>query len=124
VRKLPSGRWQARILMSGKPVPARSYAGKADAGAAPRGPRTVRRRHLGQPARMAFGTYADEWLSGRRDMAIRSSHDYEDLLRLHLKPAFGSPSARGHLRRGDVSEAGCRTGSSPRAAGVTDPDMA
>ena len=40
--------------------------------------------------RDAFGSYADDWVAGRHDLAIRTRQDYEDLVRLHLKPSFGS----------------------------------
>ncbi|MGC8511839.1 MAG: site-specific integrase [Acidimicrobiales bacterium] len=39
--------------------------------------------------KIAFGRYATEWLAGRHDLAMRTRQDYEDLLRLHLIPAFG-----------------------------------
>ena len=60
--------------------------------------------------RVAFGFYADDWIAGRHDLAMRTKQDYEDLIRLHLKPVFGphrwltfqpSPSAAGGLRQAD-----------------------
>ena len=93
VRKLPSGRWQARMLVDGKHVSLGSSAQKADANAALRD--ALGRQDTGtwvdpRQGRITFGTYADEWVAGRHDLAMRTRHDYEDLLRLHLKPAFGT----------------------------------
>ncbi len=80
VRKLPSGRWQARMLVNGKHVSLGSYAQKADANAA-------LRDALGQQdagtwvdprgGRVSFGTSqtigppaATTWRSWRRDPAL------------------------------------------------------
>jgi len=93
VRKLPSGRWQARMLVNGRHVSLGSYAQKADANAALRD--ALGRQDTGtwvdpREGRITFGRYADEWIAGRHDLAMRTRNDYEDLLRLHLKPAFGA----------------------------------
>lgn len=93
VRKLPSGRRQARVLVDGKHISLGSYAQKADANAALRD--ALGRQDTGtwvdpREGRTTFGTYADDWIAGRHDLAMRTRHDYEDLLRLHLKPAFGT----------------------------------
>jgi integrase len=93
VRKLPSGRWQARVLVNGRHVSLGSYAQKADANAALRdalGQQDAGRWVDPREGRVSFGTYADEWIAGRHDLAMRTRNDYEDLLRLHLKPAFGA----------------------------------
>ncbi len=37
-----------------------------------------------------LGAYAAEWIAGRHDLAMRTRQDYEDLLRLHLRPALGT----------------------------------
>ena len=93
IRKLPSGRWQARVLLEGKHVALGSFTQKADANAALRD--AFGRQDAGtwvdpRHGRVAFGFYADDWVAGRHDLAMRTKQDYEDLLRLHLKPAFGS----------------------------------
>ena len=93
VRKLPSGRWQVRMLVNGKHVSLGSYPQKADANAALRG--ALGRQDTGtwvdpREGRITFCTYADDWIAGRHALAMRTKHDYEDLLRLHLNPAFGA----------------------------------
>ena len=93
VRKLPSGRWQARMLVNGTHVSLGSYAQKADANAALRD--ALGRQDTGtwvdpREGKITFATYADEWIASRHDLAMRTRQDYEDLLRLHLKPAFGT----------------------------------
>ena len=93
VRKLPSGSWQARVLVNGRHVSLGSFAQKADANAALRA--SLAAQDAGtwvdpREGRVAFGTYAGEWVSSRHDLAMRTRQDYEDLLRLHLLPAFGA----------------------------------
>lgn len=93
VRRLPSGRWQARMLVNGRHVSLGSYTQKADANAALRA--ALGAQDTGtwvdpRAGRIAFRTYAQEWVAGRHDLAMRTRHDYEDLLRLHLVPAFGA----------------------------------
>lgn len=93
VRKLPSGRWQARVLVDGKHLALGSYGQKADANAALRDPLGAQDAGTWvdpRGGRVAFGTYADEWIAGRHDLAMRTRQDYKDLLRLHLKPAFAA----------------------------------
>jgi len=93
VRKLPSGRWQARMLVNGRHISLGSYAQKADANAALRdalGAQDAGTWVDPREGRITFGRYADEWIAGRHDLAMRTRNDYEDLLRLHLKPAFGA----------------------------------
>ena len=93
VRKLPSGRWQARVLVNGKHVSLGSFAQKADANAALRA--SLAAQDAGtwvdpREGRVAFGTYASEWVASRHDLAMRTRQDYEDLLRLYLTPVFGA----------------------------------
>ena len=93
VRKLPSGRWQARMLVNGRHISLGSYAQKADANAALRdalGAQDAGTWVDPRKGRITFGSYADEWIAGRHDLAMRTRNDYEDLLRLHLNPAFGA----------------------------------
>jgi hypothetical protein len=93
IRKLSSGRWQARVFVDGSRLSLGSFKAKADANAALRN--ALERQDAGtwvdpRQGKVAFGDYADEWLAGRHDLAMRTKEDYEDLLRLHLKPAFGT----------------------------------
>jgi hypothetical protein len=110
IRKLPSGRCQARVLLEGKRVAfghaaPRDAFGRQDAGT------WVDPGH----GRVAFGSYADDWVASRHDLAMRTKHDYEDLLRLQLKPAFEStPTA-------DISALSVRAGGL-RPADRTDTD--
>ena len=97
IRKLPSGRWQARVLLEGKPVALGSFTQKADANAALRD--AFGRQDAGtwvdpRHGRVAFSSYADDWVAGRHDLAMRTKQDYEDLLRLHLQPAARIESGR------------------------------
>ncbi len=81
------------MLVNGKHVSLGSYTQKADANAALRdalGARDAGTWVEPRQGRVAFGTYAKEWIAGRHDLAMRTRHDYEDLLRLHLEPAFGA----------------------------------
>ena len=101
VRKLPSGRWQARVLVNGKHVSLGSFAQKADANAALR--TSLAAQDAGtwvdpREGRVAFGTYASEWVAGRYDLAMRTRQDYEDLLRLYppgRRGDEGTPRAGG-----------------------------
>jgi integrase len=98
IRKLPGGRWQVRVVADGKRLSIGSFVYKADANAALRDYFT--RQGAGtwvDPAegRVSFSRYATEWLAGRHDLAMRTRQDYEDLLRLHLIPAFGSTPVSG-----------------------------
>jgi integrase len=81
------------VLVNGKHVSLGSYAQKADANAALRA--SLAAQDAGtwvdpRRGRVAFGTYASEWVASRHDLAMRTRQDYEDLLRLHLLPAFGA----------------------------------
>ena len=44
---------------------------------------------LGATSDIAFGQYADEWLEGRPDLAVRTVELYQWLLRRHIVPTFG-----------------------------------
>ncbi len=93
VRKLPSGRWQARMLVNGRHISLGSFLQKADANAALRdalGAQDAGTWVDPRKGRITFGSYAAEWVAGRHDLAMRTQNDYEDLLRLHLRPAFGT----------------------------------
>jgi integrase len=93
VRKLPSGRYQARY-----PGPdgvlrpaATTFATAADAAAWL--DQTEAKMRLGEwfnpdGGLVAFGNYADEWLADR-PLAPKTRQTYEGLLRLHIKPALG-----------------------------------
>jgi integrase len=94
VRKLSSGRWQARY-----PAPDGTHA-KADRTFATKGDalrfltETEAAIHAGswrKPEACAFtlAGYADDWLEHRPQLAVRTRELYADLLRLHIKPQLG-----------------------------------
>lgn len=74
VRRLPSGRWQAR------------YA--TPAGDRQTAPTTFSTRAAA--ATLTFGEYAAAWLAGRADLRPRTAELYQGLLNRHLVPQFGT----------------------------------
>src|SRR5262245_35463115 len=94
VRKLPSGRWQARYPGPDgidRPAPS-TFRTKTDA--------TVWLSYVEaavargdwidpQAGRLAFGPYAKRWIA-ERPLAPRTANKYERLLRLHLEPQLGT----------------------------------
>jgi integrase len=94
VRRLPSGRWQARYpddagLLVAAPL---TFRTRADAGRYLDQVRTDRDRgawvdpRLGQ---VTLGTYATEWLRQRAELRPRTRELYQGLLRLHILPVLG-----------------------------------
>lgn len=98
IRRLPSGRYQARYSDSaGRKIPApRPFAARIDAEAW-----LARRQHEADagmqrpaPRRVTFGEYAATWLTGRhvagRPIKQRTREHYAAILEAHLLPAFGA----------------------------------
>ena len=99
VRRLPSGRWQARYEHGGQRYPSPvTFARKGDALAWLAEVETsIRRGAWADPeaGKVTFGEWATRWLTTRMDLRPSTRRLYEDLLRLHIEPAFGSiPLAR------------------------------
>ena len=103
VRKLPSGRWQARYHDASGVRHARSFATKADASRFLAGARSDLDRgnwfdpHAGE---ITFRAYAEQWLVNRRvrgrPLAPRTRERYDGVLRVHILPALGEVELR-HL---------------------------
>jgi integrase len=123
VRKLPSGRWQARYPGPDgidRPAPS-TFRTKTDA--------TVWLSHVEaavargdwidpQAGRLAFGPYAKRWIA-ERPLARRTVNKYERLLRLHLEPQLGTVDLV------DISTPRVRSWRAERlAAGVGQPTVA
>jgi integrase len=93
VRKLPSGRWQARYRSAdGQPRRAPStFETKVDADQWLEAARMERSapRPVTSDRRVPFDAYAALWLQDR-DLRPRSRELYEGLLRLHITPTFGA----------------------------------
>ncbi len=92
VRKLPSGRWQARVDDgSGALVSLGSFPTKHDAAQALRmavGDQ-VRGRWIDPRAgRLTLGEYAADWLQHRSTIRVRTAELYDSLLRNHILPTF------------------------------------
>lgn len=93
VRKLPSGRWQARYrTLDGRYVPAKStFPTKADATLWLDNVRTEQARGLDldpSAGRIPFEEYAWEWLEQRVGLAPRTREIYAAQLRLHILPTI------------------------------------
>ncbi len=107
VRQLASGRWQARYRGADgvdRPAP-HTFARKKDATDWLADKQTeLRRGDWIDPdrARVPFGEFADRWLV-ERDLAATTRQRYEGILRLHLKPTFGTTGIA------DIREADIRT---------------
>ncbi len=93
VRRLESGRWQARYLHEGKRFSApQTFAAKADASAWLSTIEADLRRGAWidpEAGAVTFAAYATAWLDQRHDLRPRTRDDYESLLKVHLLPAFG-----------------------------------
>lgn len=92
VRKRSSGRWQAVYWQEGKLHSAGTFATKADALARLSTVEADFRRGAWidpSAGQATLKSYADEWISRRPDLAIRTRELYEDLLRLHILPFLG-----------------------------------
>jgi len=95
VRKLPSGRWQARYkIEGGRSITApTSFATKAEAARWLAGVETERAKGSWvdpQAGRIALDAYATAWLRGHARLAKRTREIYEAQLRLHILPAIDS----------------------------------
>jgi integrase len=92
VRRLPSGRWQARVDDgSGALISIGSFPTKGDATQALLLARSDQAR--GQwvdpsVGRLMFGDYASDWLQHRSTIGRRTRELYDSLLRNHLDPTF------------------------------------
>ncbi|HEU5033396.1 MAG TPA: site-specific integrase [Mycobacteriales bacterium] len=125
VRRLPSGRWQARYRSDGgrlRPAPT-TFPGRVDA------ERYLAQMDLDQirggwidPAAgaVALSTYAEQWLAERPEtLRPRTVELYQGLLRRHILPTFGPV----HLNR--ISSAAVRSWhASLRQRGVGDTTVA
>jgi integrase len=95
IRKLPSGRWQARYTAPDKSTVTapRTFAQKlhAEAWLADQ-KREIDSQlwnpHAHKPARTLFGVYAARWLANR-ELRPKTRQSYERILTTHLVPAFG-----------------------------------
>ncbi|MFJ2722443.1 tyrosine-type recombinase/integrase [Streptomyces sp. NPDC087437] len=93
VRKLPSGRYQARYVGPDgllRPAPD-TFRTKRDADEWLADKQTEMRRgdwHDPDAGKVPFGVYAAAWVQ-ERELTARTRQLYESLLRLHLEPAFG-----------------------------------
>ncbi len=92
VRKLPSGRWQARINNgAGLLVSLGSYGTKTEATHAlsvALGDQARGRWTDPTAGRLTLGEYAGEWLAQRSTIAARTAELYDSLLRNHILPTF------------------------------------
>jgi len=100
VRRLPSGRWQARYSApDGVRIPAeRTFATRAGASSFLAGMKADldRGAYVDPVARgETFGEYSTTWLAQRADLRPRTAELYEGLLKRHLLPHIGAvPLAR------------------------------
>ena len=95
IRKLPSGRWQVRVLdrATGRHVAVGTFPTKADANAALT--RAVADQAAGRWASPARGRgtlagYAAGWLDDHPGLAPRTRDRYDQLLRIHVLPHLGA----------------------------------
>lgn len=91
IRKLPSGRWQARYrTVDGRRITAReTFATKTDASLwldSNRSDRASGLRVDPRAGEIKLGDYAEEWLAHRVGLAKRTKEIYASQLRLHILP--------------------------------------
>lgn len=94
VRKLPSGRYQARVRdpLTAQLVSIGTFPTKADADRAIALAVAAQTRSEWidpKASKVRFGTYAEEWIAAR-DLRPTTRVLYEGLLRNHIAPTFGS----------------------------------
>lgn len=94
IRRLPSGRWQARYLDgSGNQLTSPdTFATKREAGRYLDAVRTDMERGTWvdpRGAKVTLDEYATRWLHDRTDLRPRTSELYEGLLRIHILPTLG-----------------------------------
>lgn len=94
VRRLPSGRWQARYWHQGRRHDAdRTFPTKADASAYLSSQEADIRRGTWIDPRAGhttLGVYGRTWLAGRTDLEARTQELYKGLLEHHILPTLGS----------------------------------
>lgn len=111
IRKLPSGRWQARYrTVDGRRVTARdTFATKTDASLwldAHRSDRASGLRIDPRAGEIKLGVYAQEWLGHRVGLAKRTREIYASQLRLHILPLIDEDlPALGMVKLVDLSPA-------------------
>jgi integrase len=109
VRKLASGRWQARYRTSGgRSITAPStFPSKAEAGRWLAATETDLARRLWldpEAGKVLLGAYAWAWLRGQARLAKRTREIYETQLRLHVLPAIDAEvPALGEIALGDLT---------------------
>jgi hypothetical protein len=110
VRRLPSGRYQARFTDPNGRMQARTYARRTDAEGwlvnVRRDVETGRWREA-VTHRITFAEYAQQWLEHRqvkgRPLAPRTREHYQRILDAHLLPTFGHRPV-GAITPGDVKD--------------------
>jgi hypothetical protein len=107
IRKLPSGRYQARLRRAdtGRQQALGTFRTKADADLALKtAEAAMARGGWVDPARgrITLAEYTEAWLSERSQLAPRTREIYAGLLRVHILPG------RGHLRIGQLTPADVR----------------
>jgi len=98
VRKRPSGRWQAVYWYEGGLHSAGTFATKADALARLSTIEADFRRGAWidpSAGQVTLKKYANEWITRRPDLAVRTRELYEDLLRIHILPTLGQTTIAG-----------------------------
>ena len=98
VRKRPSGRWQAVYSHEGALHSAGTFTSKADAHARLSIIEADLRRGAWidpSAGQVTLKAYANDWISRRPDLAVRTKELYEDLLRLHILPVLGQTTIAG-----------------------------
>jgi hypothetical protein len=95
VRRLPSGRWQARYKGPDeidRPAP-RAFRSKADAARwlALTEAEIIRGDWLNpDTGRVSFADYAQAWVAERPNLSPKTTQLYEGLVRIHLSPVLGA----------------------------------
>ena len=122
VRKLPSGRWQARVQSdAGSMVSLGAFPTKTDA------ERVIVNATADQTrgawvdpraGRMTFAEYAADWLAQRSTIRPRTRELYESQLRKHLVPTFGDIEL-GAITTATVRQWHARHTSTPKPGPVT-----
>lgn len=122
IRKLPSGRWQARVrdIATGQMVPLGTFQTKGDADLAVKSAETgMVQGGWVDPARgrVTLDDYSSRWLLERTSIGSRSREIYAGLLKVHVLPALGM-ILLGRLDPGEVRRwhATLLRGSSPKMA--------
>jgi integrase len=98
IRKRPSGRWQATYRYDGRLHSSGTFSAKADALAYLSTVEADLRRGAWIDPRggqVTLKTYANEWLSRRPDLSVRTSELYQYLLSNHIFPTLGQVTLAG-----------------------------